>query len=429
MTKIKPLQALIYNPEKIKDLSRVVCPPYDIISPQRQQYYHQLDPHNLIHVLLGKDIPGEDKYLRAAGYFQDWLKDKILIQEKNPAIYFYSHHYSLNGEKKVRLGLIGLLPLGDKLASAFGHEHTRLEPKEDRLRLLRQVKANLSPIFVLFSDKKRIIPYLEQSYLQGKKPFIDISDDEKNTHKLWRLDSADIIQAVQEKVSTENIFIADGHHRYEVACAYREEMCLQYANLSGEEPFNYLLAYFTSIESKGLTVFPIHRLVKLEQKVDLENFKQKIKEYFEIEELKDRVKFFFLMQKAGKSEHVLGSYAENKYLLMRLRNIKILDELIKDKPKEYRLLDVAILNHLILKKILGLDLEDKENISFTPEAEEVIARVAGNQRQMGFFLNPVPVQQITAVALSGNKMPPKSTYFYPKVLSGLVINKFNEGKS
>ena len=142
MAKIRPFRAVSYNQGKISDLSKVVCPPYDIISPARQEYYHSLHPNNFIHILLGKDIPGEDKYRRAGVYFKDWLKNKILIQAEAPAMYFYSQEYILRGEKKTRLGFIGLLHLEDKNSSVFRHEHTHLEPKEDRIRLLKQVKAN-----------------------------------------------------------------------------------------------------------------------------------------------------------------------------------------------------------------------------------------------------------------------------------------------
>jgi len=452
MTKIKPFRAVSYNQEKIKDLSSVVCPPYDIISPTRQEYYHRLHPYNFIHILLGKDIPAEDRYLRARSYFKEWLKNKILIRDESPAMYFYSQEYILRGEKKIRMGLIGLLHLQDKNSSVFGHEHTRLEPKEDRLRLLKQVQANLSPIFVLFDDKKRIIKSTYQNYIHDKAPFINITDDERIVHKLWRLDSPDILAGIQDKMSGENIFIADGHHRYEVACAYRDRMKKKLDISTGEEDFNYILTYFTSVESKGLTILPIHRLVRLNPKLDMESLLFSLKDYFDIDEVKDKIRFFFLMEKAGFSEHVLGMYRNKNYWLLRLKNIKILDKLMGDKPKVYRSLDVCILNYIILKKILGfdtstalklylserglkaplsislkrsrrIDLEDKENITFSPNADELIEKVDNETSYIAFWLNPVKVQQIISVALTGERMPPKSTYFYPKVLSGLVINK------
>jgi uncharacterized protein (DUF1015 family) len=429
MTKILPFCATIYNPEKIPDLSRVVCPPYDIISGQRQEYYHNLCPHNLIHILLGKDIPGEDKYRRAADYFKDWLKNKILIPDKSPAIYFYSQQYILKGEKKTRLGFIARLYLDEINSNIFGHEHTRLEPKEDRLRLLRATRANLSPIFVIFSDKKRLIQSIYQQYIQGKKPFIDMIDDEKIVQKLWRLDSPDILSNIQAKMSGENIFIADGHHRYEVACAYRDQMKQKTDTPTGQEGFNYILAYFTDTRSRDLTILPIHRLVKLDSVMDIKKFLASITDYFDVEEVKDKIRFFFLMEKAGHTEHVLGMYKDKIFRLLRLKNIKILDRLFSDKTPEFRSLDVSILNYIVLKKILKIDLENKDILTFSPNAKELIQKVDNNALHMAFFLNPVKIEQIISLALRGDKMPAKSTYFYPKVLSGLVINKFNEDKS
>jgi uncharacterized protein (DUF1015 family) len=425
VTKIKPFRAVIYNQGKIQDLSSVVCPPYDIISPAKQEYYHKLHSYNLIHILLGKDIPGDDKYRRAGRYFSDWLKNRILIQDERPSVYLYSQQYNLKGEKKTRLGLIALLHLENGNSSVFPHEHTRLEPKEDRLKLLREVRANLSPIFVLFSDRKRIIQRINQEYLPKEKPFIDIIDDEKIVHKLWRIDSPDILDNIESQMSQENIFIADGHHRYEVACTYREEMKQKLRFITGEEGFNYILAYFTNVESRGLTILPIHRLVKLDLKQDIQSFKNNLKDYFDVEEIKDKNRFFFLKEKAGNAEHVLGMYKDRRYWLIRLKNVKILDKAVPDKPPGYSSLDVSILNYIILKRILGFDLEDKERITFVQDADELIERVDEDNSYIAFFLNPVKIKQIMAVALSKERMPAKSTYFYPKVLSGLAINKFD----
>lgn len=429
MAKIEPFRAFIYNPEKIKNLSSVACPPYDIISPSRQQYCHDINPYNFVRILLGKDIPGENKYRRAAGLFKEWQKEKILIQDEKPAIYFYSQQYNLKGEKRTRLGFISRLYLEEKKPAVFGHEHTHLAPKEDRLKLLRNVKANLSPIFVIFADKKRIVQNAYQQCVQGEKPFIDITDDEKVVHKLWRLDGSSILVKFKAAMQNENIFIADGHHRYEVACTYRDEMKKKMGAVDPEAGFNYILAYFTNMNSSGLTILPIHRLVKLSPSLDINSFKLSIKDYFDMEEVKDKIRFFFLMEKAGSSEHVLGMYYTKRYWLLRLKNIKILDKMIADKPPEFRSLDVSILNYLILEKALGIDLENKDNLSFIPDANELIDRVDSDTAYLVFFLNPVKARQIVSVALTGQKMPAKSTYFYPKVLSGLVVNKFDEDKS
>jgi uncharacterized protein (DUF1015 family) len=431
MACIKPFKAYTYNPEKIKSYADVVCPPYDVISNEAQESYHNRDPHNLIHVLLARDKQGEDKYLRAQTYFQEWLKEKILIQDTLPAIYFYNQQYHVKGEKKTRFGYIALLKLRDADTPVYAHENTRVAPKEDRLRLLHHVKANLSPIFSVFQDKQRIIQRLNQKCIQGK-PFIDIVDDDRVAHKVWRLTSPEVISMVEKGMAWENIFIADGHHRYEVACTFREEMKQKLGSaFTGEEDFNYCLSYFTNTDNRGLTILPIHRLLKLDKGLDLEGFKENLRQNFDVEEVKDKRRFFFMMEKGGVAEHTIGMYyKDKKFWLIRLKSPRILDKLINDKPKEYRLLDAAILNHLIFRNIMGYDLpalENKATMIFSPDAEEFIRRVDEDDSCIAFFLNPVKIQQIIAVALAGYTMPAKSTYFYPKVLSGLVINKFKEG--
>ncbi|MBU1905622.1 MAG: DUF1015 domain-containing protein [Candidatus Omnitrophica bacterium] len=426
MTKIKPFKAIFYNREKIKNPSYVVCPPYDVISPAGQKYYHQLNPYNFIHILLGKDLPNENKYKRAGKLFRNWLKKKILIQEEKPAIYFYSHQYNLMGERKTRLGFIALLRLKDRNSAIFGHEHTHLEAKEDRLRLIKQVKANLSPIFVTFLDKKRIIQRVYNQYLQDKEPFLDLVDSEKNNHKLWRLQDRDVLERIEKEMKKENIFIADGHHRYEVACTFREQMKKRYKGAKQDKDYNYILAYFTNTDSRGLTILPVHRLLKFRALREFDSLRLRLKEYFFVEEIKDRMQFFFRMQRGGRTEHLLGMYGNKKYWLLRLKNIKIPDMIIKEKSKDYRSLDVAILNHIVLEEIFKIDLKNKKNLLFSPNADELIQKVDSDPNYLAFFLNPVKIQQIISVSLSGERMPPKSTYFYPKVLSGLVINRFKD---
>ncbi|MDD5155723.1 MAG: DUF1015 domain-containing protein [Candidatus Omnitrophica bacterium] len=423
MTEIQPFNGIIYNQEKIRDLSRVVCPPYDVISAVRQKHYLALDGHNLIHILLGKDVPGEDKYRRAADYFNSWIKEGILRQDEQPAVYFYIQQYKLKGESKTRMGFISLLGLGSADSCVFAHEHTRLEPKEDRFKLIKRVKANLSPIFVVFPDSKRIIQRIYQKYIADKKPFIEINDDEKVLHKVWRIDDPRALEEIKERVHNEDIFIADGHHRYEVACMYRDQMRGKLAAPTGRESFNYIMAYFTSADSRGLSILPIHRLIQLSPQFNMDSFKLKLRDYFDIEEVKDSVRFMFLMEKAGASEHVLGMYKDKKYWLLRLKNVKILDRMTQDKPLEYKSLDVTILNYIIIKKVLGMGLDDKADIEFIHDANELIKRVDSDPGYIAFLLNPVKMRQIMSLALKGERMPAKSTYFYPKVLSGLVIHK------
>jgi uncharacterized protein (DUF1015 family) len=424
MANIKPFSGFCYNADKISEVSKVICPPYDIITPLAQEHYHKKSPYNIIRLELGMDIAGQDKYRRAAVEFNKWIKEQILIQDKTPAIYFYNQDYNLKGERRSRLGFIALLQLEDKRNAVFPHERTRLEPKEDRLRLIKRVKANLSPIFVLFSDQERIIRRTYEQYIKDATPAIAAVDEERVSHKIWKLDAADALKRIQAQMLNKNIFIADGHHRYEVATSFREHMKKKLGSLSSESDINYIMAYFTSIESHGLSILPVHRLIRKVGNFRMDNFKEAIKEYFDIQELKDKNKFLFLMEKAGARQNTLGMYKDKTFYLLRLKSIKILDKEILDRPKDYRALDVSILNYLILRKFFALDLEDKEKIKFSPDCAEFISEVDHNKNSLAFFLNPVKVEQLVSIAAKGEIMPSKSTYFYPKVPAGLVINKF-----
>lgn len=426
MTTVIPFKAVRFNEQKV-NLSSVVSPPYDIISAEKQKHLLELSTYNLVHIDFGKDLPGEDKYARAAGYFQEWLKKNVLIREERPAVYFYSQQYAIRGEKRIRYGFLALLKLDEgHKANVFGHEHTHLEAKEDRLRLIRQVKANTSPIFVIFSDKKKLIRQNLMPYAVSEKPFIDIIDDDKINHKLWRIEDEDILNKVRIKMEQENIVIADGHHRYEVSCAYRDEMKRKLGSTNGTESFNYILAYFTNLDTAGLTVFPIHRIIKFSSRPDMPALIEGLKKNFYIEEFRDKTRFLFLMQKAGTAEHVIGMYnGGSAYWMLRLKNIRALNNLMSEKGPEYRKLDVSMLNYAVFKDVMNMDPSDP-SITFSPNTEELIRRTDDDPSHLLFILNPTKVNQIVSVALSGEKMPPKSTYFYPKVLSGLVINKHDD---
>ncbi len=423
MAKVSPFRAVLYNQNEIRDLSKVLCPPYDVISPARQKALQESSPYNFIRMELTEDIPGQDKYELAGNRFQEMLKKEILIQDPQPAVYFYRQEYTIKGEKKARVGFLALLKIEEQKSFIFGHERTHSDAKDDRLKLIRRVKANLSPIFVIFGDKKKVISQLLFPAIKNKEPFVNTTDDEKTVHKLWRLDGVELMKKVQERMDNENIFIADGHHRYEVACAWRDEIKRNSQSFSGEESCNYILAYFTYNDPLGLTVLPIHRLVKLDNRPDITALNAKLNEYFSVEEVKDRARFFFLLARAGVAEHVIGMYNSKRHWLLRLRNIKVLDKLMVDKPVEYRNLDTAILNATVLERILNLNLEEKKELTFSADTEELIHAADNDSTLVVFFLNPTKVDQITAIALRGEKMPPKSTYFYPKVISGLVVNK------
>ncbi len=423
MTKIKPFRAVVYNEERIAGIDKVVCPPYDVISPSQQENYLRRDPFNFIHIILGRDVPGEDKYRRAAAYFNCWMDQGVLRLDDKPAFYFYSQKYEVDGKVMLRTGFMGLLKLEDRKSSVYGHEHTRLEAKEDRLRLINEVKANLSPIFAVFPDKKKFMPAFVRKHIAPRDPDVCFTDDAGVEHKMWRVTDPRAVKAVREALDKESMFIADGHHRYEVSCVYRRQMREKAGVKKGGQSCDYTLAYFTGADPRGLSILPIHRLVKTSLPQGEKKFLEQLKEHFEVSAPMGKTGIFTSLRSAPSSAHVIGMYISGKYRLLRLKDKKALDKLMPDKPREYRLLDVSILNQLVFLGILGLRPESKDALKYSEDHEETAGAVDAGEGRMAFFLRPVKMEQIIAVALKGEKMPAKSTFFYPKLISGLVVHK------
>ncbi len=420
MAQIKPFQAVVYNPKKVADMSKVVCPPYDVISPADQESFLARHPNNFIRLILGKiyssDSDKDNRYTRSKNCFDQWLKEEILKRDSQPAIYFYLQEYVVQGEKKRRLGFIALMRLEEEESKVFLHENTHSAPKEDRMELLKQVKANLSPIFVLYSDKERNIKTAYENILTKNPPEFDVTDDEKVRHKLWSVTDQEVINRLVSSLNDKNIFIADGHHRYEVALNYSKLMRSQNKGTDPEAGYNYILSYFTNIDSKDLNILPFHRVIR--------NFPSDIKfleEQFRVEKIKTKYDLLVDLAKAGRSEHAFGLYQKDRIYLLRLKNERLLDSLIAEGSKEYKRLDVTILKAVIFD---CLNISSKD-IIYTKDAEEAFGLVDKKEAQASLLLNPVKIEQLRMVALNNERMPPKSTYFYPKVLSGLVVNKFD----
>lgn len=477
MADIKPFKAVLYNQDKVADLSKVTCPPYDVIDAQAKAYFYESSVYNFARLILpgvadntGSGLDADEsalnKYAHAKKQMQHWLNSQILMHDGQEAVYFYEQEYVYPankrnasgvylGEKKIRRGFISLLKIEDPLLSdqapgkgrsrgIFAHEHTHLGPKEDRLSLLRQVKANLSSIFVLFDDKDRIIRRIWNKY-GLMPPVINITCDSIK-HKVWRITDEMMISQLIKSLKNKDVFIADGHHRYEVACNFRQEMHSRLNNSEVSLDCDYVMTYFTDLNSSGLTILPTHRVIKNMESGVYSGLSSEIEKYFDVYKAKDKADLFIMLGRSGKSEHVLGMYKydsyakENKFFLLRLkRNINIDKVIDIDKPKEYKKLAVVILDELVLGKILKISpsnnnisdntaaaIHNKESLFYTDDADLAVKMVDEETAKVAFFLNPVCVQEMARLALQGEKMPPKSTFFYPKLLSGLTIYKFND---
>jgi len=421
MTLIKPFKAIHYNPNKIDDFSKVVCPPYDVISKEQQNQYHSLSPYNFIHLDLGWESPKDDevnnKYTRAQTTFEEWLAKGILMEDEKPAIYFYKQEYKILGQRHARLGFIALMKLQNEGESRiYPHENTQSAAKEDRFQLCCALKSHLSPIFVAFTDRSRKIESIFAKHFSTKDPFIVVADEDGVRHMIWRLTDEELIRDIQESLEEQPLFIADGHHRYEVAQQYRRLKLRNKPKTNEPSPFDYMMTYFTNIESKDLKIFPIHRVVKkLSKSLDF------LEEFFRIDRIKNKDDLAILLAQAGRNESAIGLYQRQGIKLLRLRNKALIDQHIREGSREYRQLVVTILQHFVFNR-LGL-LTDNNNIFYTKDLQQVISMVDNHEADAGFILNPVQIQQIKAIALNGERMPPKTTYFYPKVLSGLAVYK------
>ena len=421
MPQIKPFKAVYYNSRKIKDMGKVVSPPYDVISTEEQEYLHNLSPYNFTHIDFGKDASNDDKinnkYTRAKKIYSEWFEKDILLKDSKPSIYFYKQDYKIMGQKHSRMGFVSLLELENEGESkVYPHENTHAEAIDDRLKLCEALKSNLSSIFVCYSDKDRKVEKIFNKHILTTEPIIDVEDNAKVHHKLWRLDDPSLIKEVSVALSDRQLFIADGHHRYKVAKEYQSRRLARMTNPSGQEAFNYVMTYFTNIDSRGLQIFPMHRIIKHLPK----NIKF-LEEFFRIDKINKKEDLPILLGRAGRNEHAFGLYMSGEIKLLRLKNRLLVEKHVKKGSKEYKALDATILKTFIFDRI-GIKSDD---IIYTKDADLVMSMVDENRADAGFMMNPVKISELRAIALNGERMPPKTTYFYPKVLSGLTVYKMD----
>lgn len=416
-----------------------MAPPYDVISPALQEDLYRRSPFNIVRLILGKTGPDDsaesNRYSRAAADFAAWQAQGVLSRDSEPSLYLYDQIYAVeDGSAVTRKGFIALTRLEDFSSGVVKpHEKTLAGPKADRLLLTRACSANFSPIFSLYSDPCCALEALGQRFKAGE-PVIDVADDDGVRHRLWPVDDTAFIARVRELLESKPLFIADGHHRYETALNYRDEMRAQHPGFTGREPFNYVLMYFANMEDQGMTIFPTHRLIFGLPDFSAASLVQRLHDDFLVEEMQidpsDNAALANLRQqlaRAGQSARALGLYLGNRrFVMLTLKDEKRMDQLFDPRsPAALRTLDVSILHRLILEEYLGITAKDQENQTYLRYVKgfgEPFASVDRGDGQMAFLLNPTRMSEVRDVANAGEKMPQKSTYFYPKLLSGLVIN-------
>ena len=451
MTDILPFYGITYNKSKIKDYGLVLTQPYDKITPEMQTVYYKRSPYNLVRITKGKDLKGDNndnnKYTRAAEFMDAWLAKNILTQDKKRAVYAYHQEYpppvkgKSSGAAEIRKGFIALMHLVEfGKGGVHPHERTLLKPKQDRLSTMRAVGGSTGQIFMLYSDPKLIINHALAKVTNSHPADIKLKDEYGVIHKLWKVTNPKTIKTVQETMKRKDVFIADGHHRYETAVNYRNEMRALGLKCLGNESFENRMMTFVNMDDKGLTVLPTHWLIFGLKGFSFNNFLSKLKQYFWLneypthtpkEEKVNRNEFSKDLAMTGERARAFGLIVKgvNKYFVLTLKSDKIMDKIITEKHSPtWKRLDVTVLHSLILEKLLGINKDqvaNEDGVNYIRSEDEAIDSVRKGKYQMAFILNPTKIEEVKNVSLKGERMPQKSTDFYPKLMSGIVISKIN----
>jgi uncharacterized protein (DUF1015 family) len=423
MAEIKPFRALRYTAQAGK-IEELTCPPYDIISEEERVAFLNKNPRNVIRLELPK---GEDPYTEARKTLKTWLADGTLRRDTDPGFYIYEEEFEAYGVRKKVKGFICLVKLEEfSKGIVLPHEETLSKAKEDRFRLMQATGCNFSQIYSLYMDEAHITGARLDALSSGK-PRYEFSDGAV-THRMWFVNDKEAIKAICADFENRKLYIADGHHRYETALNYRN-YCREHGIAKGGE--DYVMMMLVDMENDGLVVFPTHRLVRGLSGFNAEKLLAACADEFEVipqqgTDTIERVLNEKYLQ--GKKAFAFYDGGENWTLLV-LKDIGVMRSVLPDKSEAYRGLDVSVLHNLILEKYLGIDKENmakQVNLTYTRSLQEALASVQSGESQCAFLLNPTRVTEIRDVAAAGEKMPQKSTYFYPKLITGLVMNKLND---
>jgi uncharacterized protein (DUF1015 family) len=442
VVKVFPFQGIVYNKEVVKKADKVFTPPYDVISPEEQDRFYDLHDFNFIRLNLGKEFPGDgeynNKYIRTTAFLDGWLRHRVLIQDEKPSFYAYEQSFRTHGKRYTRLGFIGLLRLEDMgRGKVYPHEETFPKAKLDRLQIMRSTFTNLESIFSLYSDEKQKITKVLKKFMR-RKPLFDVLDKDKVRHRFWRVDRKPSITKIAKEMRDRTVFIADGHHRYEASLRFKNELKMKNTKFSEEESYNHIMMYFTPLEDKGLLVLPIHRVLRNLVYFDPVGFEKGLEQFFEVKSYqagkktaaRTRKKLLRDLEKQGREKHAFGMYTgKHQYYLLTLKDEKMVEEMMEEeKPRAWKKLDTNILHYAVMDRILGIAHETEDKVVYVKDEEKAVNLVDEKGAQVAFFLNPTKIEEITAIASKLEKMPQKSTYFYPKLLSGLVLNKIVHGE-
>ena len=428
MTTIKPFRGVRYNLQKIPDLSAVVSQPHDRVESLKDQYYN-LSPYNVIRLIKGREFPGDDEhvnvYSRARDTYHTWLQDGILLRDQTPCLYILRQTFRLpDGSLRVRQGLIAAMELTrfDE-GIVLPHERTLSGSRRDRLNLLRSVATNFSGVFILYpggSINPLVASITEQPPVWEARELLE----HEVLQQFWVVTQPEVIAAVAEEMAPRrNLIIADGHHRYETSLAYRDEMRAKYPEAPPNVGFNYRSVVLVSMDDPGLVILPTHRLVHTDRRLSGTEVLERAKEYFDVTPVESRSELESRLSAAQSSSRPCFGFYGGATALLTLRNADMMDRLAPERSSEWRRLDVAVLHELFIEQVLGINKQavaDHEPVEFLRDAQPGYEAVDQGKAECLLLMNPTRLEQVQACSAAGERMPQKSTDFYPKVISGLV---------
>ena len=443
MAEIVPFRAVRYAATRGRALGELLAPPYDLVSlEQRDELLHR-SPYNIVHLTLGEERPGDgpattSKYVRAGESWRSWLAQGILKRDPAPALYpLEQSFWAPDGRNLKRRGVMAAVRLHEfKEGIILPHEKTLVAPKADRLELIKAVKANLSPILGLYRDEagatERALDAASTAELAA-----EADSDDGVHHRLWRCGDPAAIRTLQELIAQQRIFIADGHHRYETALVYRRLLEEQTPGLPADSGHHYILMFLCPMSDPGLFLFATHRLLYGLKDFRVAPFLEGLSRWFTVETLPEDIRrpagrawaISKLGEHADKSTAFLVVTAEDQRArIVTLRDDADLSDAELPKNQTLAMLDVTVLHSLVLQHVLGLSpqtQEKQENVTYVRDAGEAVNRVLSGEHPIGFLVNPTPMWQVEAVGEAGETMPQKSTLFYPRLQSGLVMRDVN----
>lgn len=416
-TTVIPFRGLRYNPKKVGDIVDVIAPPYDVINPDEQIELEKRHPANIIRLILSQpnknDNEIDNQYTRASNLMNQWIDDSILVRDQNPSYYIYDQSFHApDGRDYTRRALIAnvkLEPFENKVI--LPHEKTHAGPKIDRLNLMRACHANLSPIFLLYQDSSGEIEEILNDYTQENIPDVDCPEVFGSTHRIWSLNNIKSNEKIESLFKAKPLLIADGHHRYETALTFRDEMLQK--GLNTDNGYDYMMMNLVRMESSGLAVLPVHRLLSNLSSVQIENAMKSISNKFEVHHIDNLSTLMEKLEEFKGKSPAFGLYTYDKTYRL----------LIPTDTSEK--LDVSIVQDTIINDLFKIN-NLADHISYTAYNEDAVRHVNESSDRVAILMNHTPVKQVLDVAMAGLTMPQKSTYFYPKMATGLVLNLLNQ---